>query len=130
MRTTIGIILLVAALIGSLTILHSAIVGDRAVKALIDTYGEKSPYEWYLHQPARELFHGELGDVSGILYFSRLCFIAYGAIGFLELFIGVQAKKPRSSACVIALTTILFAALVWPWTTNSRSIKIISHVVN
>lgn len=41
MRTTIGIISLVAALIGFLTILHSAIVGDRAVKALIDTYGGK-----------------------------------------------------------------------------------------
>ncbi|MDA7613915.1 hypothetical protein N8586_02150 [Verrucomicrobiales bacterium] len=90
----------------------------------------KLPYEWYLHKPARELFHGELGDVSGILYFSRLYFIAYGAIGFLGLFIGVQAKKPRASVCVIALTAILFAAPVWPWTTNSRSIKIISHVVN
>ncbi len=74
--------------------------------------GGKSPYEWHLHKPARELFHGKLGDVSGILYFSRLYFIAYGAIGFLGLFIGVQAKKPRASACVIALTAILFAALV------------------
>ncbi len=74
--------------------------------------GGKSPYEWHLHKPARELFHGKLGDVSGILYFSRLYLIAYGAIGFLGLFIGVQAKKPRASACVIALTAMLFAALV------------------
>ena len=129
MRTIIGIVLLVAALIGALTVVHSAIVGDQAVKALIETYGEKSLYEWYHHQPAHDLFHGELGNVSGILYFSWLYFIAHGAIGYLGCCIGVQAKKPRSSACVIALTATVFGTLAWPFAAYGPSIGIISRVV-
>lgn len=129
-RTIIGIILILVALIGAYTILQAAIEGDRAVKSLTETYGERTSSEWYHHQPARDLFHGELSETAEILYMGHLLFLAYAAIGYLGCGIGVQGSRPKSTACVIILSVGLFVALAWPWIAYGPSIEIVARVVD
>jgi hypothetical protein len=68
-RLTSALVLLVS-LGWAAAFLWAAIVGDRAMGKLIETYGDRPGFQWYRHEPARELFHGELGEASSILYFS------------------------------------------------------------
>ena len=81
MRTIIGTVLVVTALIGALTILSAAIVGDETFNTFDSEFAEAPSDE--RHQAAYDLFHGEFADIAEVLYMGQFYFIAYGAVGFL-----------------------------------------------
>jgi ABC-type spermidine/putrescine transport system permease subunit II len=128
-RSFSGLVLLIAAIATGIIILRASVLGNSAVQELEERYGPMPTHEWYNHQPARDLFHGEMRNEAEVLYQSFWIAPLGIVVTILGLCLGcIHTHRRLKHLCFIA-GVIAFVILVVPWIFHGASIAIIQTVV-
>lgn len=128
-RQYFGIGLVVCSLLAGLVLLMAVVKGDRAMEELTAAYGERSGFEWYQHEAAREVFEGELRSEAEVLYFASFWGGAVLVAGLVGLGIGCVGGRRRLAICCGVVGAIALVLLPMPWVFYGESIDAVSFIV-